>query len=365
MSEQLQTQMPQVDAEQAAHVAAHNQQTTGTGWPEADTSSVPELPLPTAEATQTVLPEAINPDRALARLGARLSNFANRRTTKQIAGEAVTSTHEYVGDKKEAAKATAKKVGNAALTSTVLGINSALESAGNVQTTISDKTASAKETVAYAKGAAREVINQKITTRRETRKNDRLNAKYGREAARAVRGREKSAAADEKAMLKDAYRTNHKFDMQKSSEHKAMIEDAYSENKAHDKNVDMYAKLFDKAERRDQKVANKSRRAETRAEIAEKTKKATRVAVGTVALTGAVAGYAAYKTGEAAYKGGRKTIEVAGDVGNVINVSVRRGQLAAAEATTNARINRLDKRQTKFAAKSTKAGNKIQKIVNS
>jgi hypothetical protein len=338
MSEQLQTQLPVVDAEQAAHNAQTielvQQTPSGTGWPEGPaTASIPEMPVPatTAEAAQNVLP-ALNEDRGSVRLANRFANFmSNRRTSKQVAGEVAYRSSEYVGDKAEAAKAAAKKVGNAALSASVLGVNSALESATDVQT--------------YGKNKVEEV-RYNANQRKEARIQGRADRKETKQNAKNVKVFEKQRDSDYKQLFKES-----------AADEKAMLKDAYSENKTFDKNV------------------TKARRAESRAEIAEKAKKVTRVAVGAAALTGVVAGYAAYKGVEAGMKldakaaelgsrAARKTVEVIGDAGDTAVIKVRRGQQAASEAIVNARVTRLDSKYTKAEAKSKKYQDKIKKIVN-
>jgi len=350
MSEQLQTQMPDVDAEQAAHQAAFatndRRATAGVNFNgelvSPDVPATPDAPVtpdapqgPTGfnvvdnrrvniDGTLTAAGEASaaataeieangidNSDRLSARVAAfmarkagdKAESWASRRTTKQVAAEKYDAS-------KEATKAVASKVGNAVVTA---GSNT------------KNSVVNTKETVAYTKNAAMDVLKHKLAVRKEARANER-----------ATRNTEKFYADKEKTMLKDAY----------------------AENKAFDKNV------------------RKQNRAEKRAEISEKAKKASKVigraaVVGTLGIAAAPAivtvgaAYAGYKgakySGEKTINGAKKTIEVGGAVGNVINVQVRNGQKLVAEKSAAAKEAAKQKAEAaKTATKSKVADTQIR-----
>lgn len=319
-----------VNAEQAAHQANFitHDRASGLGMDLAGNVSGPSETLvaetstaetPAVEASVEVSserpliptqPEALNPDRALARLGNRLSGFADRRTTKQVVAEKKDSAVTYTTEKAEATKAQAKKVATKVGVAAILSVDSALETAGK----ITEKVNHQRETIAAV---------------REFNKAERTNRKEARLTARAEKRAEKT-----------------------------MLKEAYADNKDHDKKIKDYTKLFDKADRRDRRAENKAQRAETRAELTEKAKKTAKFA-GKAALFAGVgiaavpvgAAYGTYKgaklgaelgmkldqkTAELAAKGARKTIEVADDLGEAVTIKVVRGAKKATEVKTAA-----------------------------
>lgn len=250
--------------------------------PESPAASEAEEPATAPVETAT---ELLNPDRALARLGNRLGSFANRRTTKQVLGEKKGAAHDYTTEKAEAAKTGAKKVATKVGAATLLSIDSVLETAARVGSSVYEKKDALKANLTEKRDAAR------------SRKDDRLTARA-----------EKRAETD-------------------------MLKEAYADDKAFDKNVKQ-------TDRRARRAENKTHRAETRAELADKAKRTAKFAGKAALLAGVgvaaipvAAGYGAYKGGklgaEVAAKGARKTIEVAQDTGEAVKVNVTRG----AEAT--------------------------------
>ena len=311
-----------------------------------------EQAAPTVEATEAPVAESVasvlNPGRALARLGARLLTFGERRTTKQVAAEKAGQVRDFTSEKYDntvaGTKKVATKVGNATLTAGVLTISTGLEKADKLSTAASELKNKAVSSV--------EVKKDNFVERMKTRATEAQDRKSKRITARAETKAETAKARVEKVMLKDAHSDNKQFDKTKRAE-------------------DRRAEMIAKGEAQIKKYAEQDQRRIERNQKIGKAAVAAAKTAGKIGLfTGAaivavpaVPAYAAYKsakfTAEKSAKGARRTIEVAGEVGNAVHVAVRNAQNATGERVNEAMITAQTKRADRLQDKTDATWDKI------
>ncbi len=336
---------------------------------EAGVLPVGEQDAPVAESDATVL----NPDRALSRLGARLMKFGERRTTKQVASEKAGQARDFASEKLDntvaGTKKVATKVGNATLTAGVLTIDTGLKKADKLSTAASELKTKAVSGMEAKKDSFVENVKTRATAAKE-RKEARVTA---RAEAKAANVQLRADRTEKRAFQKASkvYESQREKDFKKlfdaaSTSNKAMLKDAYSDNKKFDKNQkseDRRERIIKKGEEQLIKYAEQDKRRTERNQKIGKAVLGAAKAAGNVGLiTGILVADGAKYTAEKTVSGAKRTIEVAGDVGNVVHVTVRRAQIAASEqiVATNvsakrhvadARINRINSKRDKHMSK--------------
>lgn len=289
-----------------------------------------EQATPTVEASEAPVAESIAsvlyPHPALARLGAKILKISQRRTATQVAAEKAGQVRDFTSEKFDntvaGTKKVATKVGNATLTAGVLTISTGLEKADKLSTAASELKNKAVSSV--------EAKKDNFVERMKTRATEAQDRKSNRITARAETKAETARARVEKVMLKDAHSDNKQFDKTKRGE-------------------DRRAEMIAKGEAQIKKYAEQDQRR------IERNQKIGKAAVAAAKTAGKIGLF----TAEQSVKGARRTIEVAGDVGNAVHVAVRNAQNATGERVNEAMITAQTKRADRLQDKTDATWDKI------